>query len=712
MKQLFVNRHRYSAFLKLSWAIILIILTTFVAVLAAFYMFFYNVYLDYNAEQINQYHASVSKDLASYSRNMTGISLQLLNNEYVSDIIMSSSQDIDTQKKALYYISTLKSVNTDLNSIYIFNLKTNYGWSGSTMSKYPIEQLTSNNVLLNDIIEKYRQSSSLHAELHSEINNSVWFFYKDYRDFLVVIGCPYDSFVTKHSKNFFHNSLKSWFYEKNGNLFITDGKADPSFNVDKILEKINASDKNFDCFKFNKDFYIYNVNNDYISLSSLSYASLLQDAFKKAAFVWLLILVFLLCAGILTYCFSKSFKVVVNDYLKQLNLVNDDLNALKVNTNLLKIFTNSVLGEKEKASISHLLDIKANQKSRILIMQVDNFDSLLQDNSLNDIQVFKTRMNNIAQSYLAQYYTYHSTFINNDTIGIVLSSPRFDKNVFISLLKTINNAISKYWGVSITFTFSKDCLDFSETINQASACMKASKLRFLTGYNSIIDTEKYNMELESSPYPLSIQDKIIQALKALNEELFYSSLTEFKQYMQSSNCSSSREWLIMLFVNISRDCNLFSLDSIDFDKIYRSNTIDEAIDLLIEISKEHTYQGQKDANSDTNNDLVFKKKVEKLVLLNYRNANYSLGDMATELKLSTAYTGRKIRQVFNCSFNNYLKDQRINVALELLAKTNKKIAAISDFCGFNSVTYFNNVFKKVTQMTPQEYREMIKNKPV
>ena len=707
MKQLIVNRHLYSTFLKLFWAIILISLATLVAFISVFYIFFHNVYLDYNTEQINQYHSSVSKDISSYSRNMVGISLQLLNNEYISDIITSDSRDINTQKKAVYYISSLKSANTDLHSIYIFDLKNNSGWAGTTMNRSPLEQFIGDNELLNDITEYYRQPSNVHSSLHSEINESVWFFYKDYRNFLVVINCPYDSFVAKHSKSFFHNSLKSWFYDKSGRLFITDGNPDPLFNEKIILEKINAAENASGFFKLNTDFYIYNVEDNFIALSSLSYKALLQDAFKKAAFVWLLILFFLVCGGIVTYCFSKRFKIVVNDYLAQLNLVNDDFNELKINSNLLKMFIGSDLSEKEKTSISHLLDIKANQKSRILIMQIDNFSSLLQDNSLNEIQVSKQRMNDIAESYLSKYYTFHSTFISNDTIGIIISSNDLSENMLTSLLKNINNEISKYWGVSITFTFSKECSDLCEITTQSAECMKASKLRFLTGYNSIIDMEKYNMDIDCPHYPISIQDKIIKALNDHDEQLFYSSLIEFKQYMQSNNCLSSREWLIMLFVNISRDCNLFTLDSIDFDKIYHSNTIDEAIELLVTISNEHIYSKQEEISSSTSSDILFKQKVEKLVLLNYRNANYSLGDIATELKLSTAYTGRKIRQVFNCSFNNYLKEQRMSIALELLAKTDKKISIISDFCGFNSVTYFNTIFKKTTRMTPQEYREMI-----
>lgn len=62
------------------------------------------------------------------------------------------------------------------------------------------------------------------------------------------------------------------------------------------------------------------------------------------------------------------------------------------------------------------------------------------------------------------------------------------------------------------------------------------------------------------------------------------------------------------------------------------------------------------------------------------------------------------KDVFGTSLYSYMTLQRINLAKELLKRTNLSITAVAFECGFNSSSQFANIFKAYTKKTPKEYK--------
>jgi two-component system response regulator YesN len=52
-----------------------------------------------------------------------------------------------------------------------------------------------------------------------------------------------------------------------------------------------------------------------------------------------------------------------------------------------------------------------------------------------------------------------------------------------------------------------------------------------------------------------------------------------------------------------------------------------------------------------------------------------------------------------------LNQYRIQIAKEKLARTSSSISAIAEATGFESVSYFSTVFRKLTGESPSEYRK-------
>lgn len=108
----------------------------------------------------------------------------------------------------------------------------------------------------------------------------------------------------------------------------------------------------------------------------------------------------------------------------------------------------------------------------------------------------------------------------------------------------------------------------------------------------------------------------------------------------------------------------------------------------------------------TPNELLIQK------LQNYISHNVSqmirLQEAADILNMSRSTFARFIKCNTNMNFTDYLLDFRINLATRKL-KELVPIADVVNLCGFNSISYFYRVFKKMKGITPAEFRDNSKN---
>ena len=101
-------------------------------------------------------------------------------------------------------------------------------------------------------------------------------------------------------------------------------------------------------------------------------------------------------------------------------------------------------------------------------------------------------------------------------------------------------------------------------------------------------------------------------------------------------------------------------------------------------------------------------KGEKL----YLNSSLNLGETARHLNIAPRYLSQVINELKKQNFYDYVNSYRIDEAKRLLIDSNHendKILAVQGECGFNSKSAFNSMFKKLTGITPSEYRKKESN---
>jgi len=82
----------------------------------------------------------------------------------------------------------------------------------------------------------------------------------------------------------------------------------------------------------------------------------------------------------------------------------------------------------------------------------------------------------------------------------------------------------------------------------------------------------------------------------------------------------------------------------------------------------------------------------------------SLGQVARAVNTSTFYFCKMFKKATGLNFTDYVSRTRIERAKNLLLNPNLRVSEIAFEVGFQSLTHFNRVFKKIVGESPTEYR--------
>src|SRR5438034_8716705 len=82
----------------------------------------------------------------------------------------------------------------------------------------------------------------------------------------------------------------------------------------------------------------------------------------------------------------------------------------------------------------------------------------------------------------------------------------------------------------------------------------------------------------------------------------------------------------------------------------------------------------------------------------------SLTKVAKFSNISTNHLSEKFKKVAGINFVNYVARIRVGKARDLLQNSNLRISEIAFAVGFQSLSQFNRVFKKLTRQSPTQFR--------
>ena len=98
-----------------------------------------------------------------------------------------------------------------------------------------------------------------------------------------------------------------------------------------------------------------------------------------------------------------------------------------------------------------------------------------------------------------------------------------------------------------------------------------------------------------------------------------------------------------------------------------------------------------------------------LSAIDYMKTNYSraitLEDIAEYVGISRIYLSQIFKKETGINISDFLIQYRLKKAKKLLLTSNLKVYTIAEMCGFGSVQYFGQIFKKMTGFSPYQFKD-------
>lgn len=127
--------------------------------------------------------------------------------------------------------------------------------------------------------------------------------------------------------------------------------------------------------------------------------------------------------------------------------------------------------------------------------------------------------------------------------------------------------------------------------------------------------------------------------------------------------------------------------------------------LIMLLRQEYGTVNAASGNAGSENQLAIQMK-QRLDMYIYQDV--SVEDFCHEMQYSKSYLSRIFLKEFGCTIHHYITSAKIKEAKTMIREHAYNFTQISDMLCFSNPLYFSRVFKKITGMSPSEYKKSVK----
>ena len=110
-------------------------------------------------------------------------------------------------------------------------------------------------------------------------------------------------------------------------------------------------------------------------------------------------------------------------------------------------------------------------------------------------------------------------------------------------------------------------------------------------------------------------------------------------------------------------------------------------------------------------DQQFISKLTEIILTNLRNEKFGVGELASLAGMSRSGLNRKLHRLINKNVNQFIREVRLQRALEMLQNEDVTASEIAYKVGFSSPAYFNTCFHEFFGYSPGHVKRNDMEKP-
>ncbi|MBP1988806.1 response regulator transcription factor [Paenibacillus eucommiae] len=137
------------------------------------------------------------------------------------------------------------------------------------------------------------------------------------------------------------------------------------------------------------------------------------------------------------------------------------------------------------------------------------------------------------------------------------------------------------------------------------------------------------------------------------------------------------------------------------------HTFGDIPDQVAAMLKNEAQMGE-DPPYENHNEII---EVSMQYIKNHFNENLSLEKVAAAVYLNPVYFSHLFKKSTGTGYKEFVMQLRIEHAKQLLGTSSLKVTEVAERVGYQDLRHFTQVFRKLVQMTPSEYRGALKEEP-
>lgn len=238
-----------------------------------------------------------------------------------------------------------------------------------------------------------------------------------------------------------------------------------------------------------------------------------------------------------------------------------------------------------------------------------------------------------------------------------------------------------------------------------------------------IKSGSYTLLLDGVEHEIEKGDLVLFCSNAIHH-VFTKNLPENEYYvikisptffLQFSTQEEGTEYVMRFAINRKENKNIWKREELEGTALLAAlqSLIDEhenakyasqvaiklkIMELLVEILRSDSTTDTKVPHNQTAS-LIYNTMV---YVRNHYAEDMDERELARSLGMSYSYFSRSFKRVTGITFKQYLNRIRVNQAEKLLCRGSASVSEIATKCGYNSISYFINVYKSITGKTPYQ----------
>ncbi|MDF2926249.1 MAG: response regulator [Paenibacillaceae bacterium] len=354
----------------------------------------------------------------------------------------------------------------------------------------------------------------------------------------------------------------------------------------------------------------------------------------------------------------------------------------------------------------------------VVCISLDHYSNLADELSSNEIALIKYGLENIACEILDNRAVSAYPFDTEDGQGLLINLPAENTAYASSLLTEacleIQAGIHRFLRQRVTIGIGTPARKLSHASRSYETSKQALMQRLVKGTGSVIHYEPAEQQLEKfKAISFQTEQDMLAAFEKGDQETalriiqeLYAPFIVFEYVDKASLLKLNFQLILLLFKILERfevaPMDLLGEELTLYEEVNQCNHIDAILDWFqdkLAIGFHAMLQ---------NREKGTRKLVERArgFIHEHYMEDLSLETVAAHIHVSPAYFSSIFKKETNENFVDYVSHYRIEKAKQLLRSGGYKVNTVAELTGFHNMKYFYKVFKKLTGLTPSEYKDL------